>query len=281
MNRPGRVGRARRGSVRAVGLLAATWPPFSRQAVASSVATPKATSYRHVNQAAAGPLEKSTLTVGVMLGIDCAGAQLALLNDAFEEEGLTIKPETVQSGAIAIPKLAGRRARHHVRQLGVLHEGASGRAVDMRFISESYISTPNSNFAVIAGPDSGINSAKDLAGKKIAVNAHGNINELLLRAVFEANDVDFNSRQPRRDAVPGDGRRQSEQQVDAAALIDPFMTRRAEEHRREDRLRPVPAGPDRELPAVRLRRDHEVRRGEPEHHRRVPAGAAQGPAARR
>jgi NitT/TauT family transport system substrate-binding protein len=171
----------------------------------------------------AGPLEKTTLKVGVMIGIDCAGAQLALLNDTFKEEGLTIEPEVVQSGAVAIPKLAGGGLDVTFGNW-VSFIKAQGKAGDLRFISESYLSTPNSNFAVLAGKDSGIDSPKDLVGKTVAVNAKGNINELLLRAVLNANDVDFNSVNLVEMPFQNMAAALANGSINAAATLDPFVT---------------------------------------------------------
>jgi NitT/TauT family transport system substrate-binding protein len=176
--------------------------------------------------AASGPLEQTTLKVGVMVGIDCSGAQLALLNDAFADEGLKIEATTVQSGAIAIPQLAaGELDITFGNWVSFIKAQANG-LVDMKFISESYLSTPNSNFAVIAAKDSQINSPKDLEGKKIAVNAKGNINELLLRAVLTANDVDFNKIKDNLVEMPFPNMAAAiaNKQIDAAATIDPFVT---------------------------------------------------------
>jgi NitT/TauT family transport system substrate-binding protein len=171
----------------------------------------------------AGPLETSTLKVGVMIGIDCSGPQLALLNDTFKDEGLKIEAVPVQSGAIAIPQLASGELDITFGNWVSFMKAQSAGAVDMNFIAESYISTPNSNFAVIAGKNSTIASPKDLVGKTVAVNAKGNINELLLRAVLDANDVNFEQVntvempfQNMADAVKNG-------QVDAAATIDPFV----------------------------------------------------------
>jgi NitT/TauT family transport system substrate-binding protein len=176
--------------------------------------------------AASGPLEKTTLKVGVMVGIDCAGPQLALLNKAFEEEGLTIEAQTVQSGAIAIPQLAGGELDVTFGNWVSFIKAQAAGLVDMKFISESYLSTPNTNFSVIAGKNSQINSPKDLEGKKIAVNAKGNINELLLRAVLDANDVDFNKIADNLVEMPFPNMAAAIQngQIDAAAMIDPFVT---------------------------------------------------------
>jgi NitT/TauT family transport system substrate-binding protein len=176
--------------------------------------------------AASGPLEQTTLKVGVMVGIDCSGPQLALLNDAFADEGLKIEAQTVQSGAIAIPQLAaGDLDITFGNWVSFIKAQAAG-AVDMKFISESYLSTPNSNFAVITGKNSQIKTPKDLEGKRIAVNAKGNINELLLRAVLTANDVNFDLIKDNLVEMPFPNMADAiaNNQIDAAATIDPFVS---------------------------------------------------------
>lgn len=222
MNRPGRVGRARRGSVRAVGLLATLLVALLTAGCGLFGGSDEPEAAGDAS-AKTGPLEKTTLNVGVMVGIDCAGPQLALLNKAFEEEGLTIKPETVQSGAIAIPKLAGGGLDITFGNW-VSFMKAHGKAADLRFIAESYLSTPNSNFAVIAGKDSGITTPKDLQGKTVAVNAKANINELLLRAVLAANDVPFDTLSLVEMPFPEMAQAIQNGTVDAAATIDPFVS---------------------------------------------------------
>ncbi len=224
MNRPGRVGRARRGSVRAVGLLATLLVATLTAGCGLVGGSDEGKEDSGDNSAkSAGPLETSTLKVGVMIGIDCSGPQLALLNDTFKDEGLKIEAVPVQSGAIAIPQLASGELDITFGNWVSFMKAQSAGAVDMNFIAESYISTPNSNFAVIAGKNSTIASPKDLVGKTVAVNAKGNINELLLRAVLDANDVNFEQVntvempfQNMADAVKNG-------QVDAAATIDPFV----------------------------------------------------------
>lgn len=225
MNRPGRVGRARRGSVRAVGLLATLLVALLTAGCGLFGGSSNEEGGDEGKAKASGPLEKTTIKVGVMIGIDCAGPQLALLNDAFKDEGLTIEAETVQSGAIAMPKLAsGALDITFGNWVSFIKAHQSGTA-KLKFISESYLSTPNSNFAVITGKESGIKSVKDLEGKKIAVNAKANINELVLRAVLDANDVRFETitltEMPFQDM---EGAVQNGV-VDAAVTIDPFITK--------------------------------------------------------
>lgn len=171
----------------------------------------------------AGPLEKTTLNVGVMVGLDCSGAQIALLDDLFKEEGLTIKPETVQSGQVAIPKLAAGSLDFTFGNWVSFMRAQSEGLVDMRFVSESYIATPNSNLGIITVPNSGVNGVKDLVGKKVAVNALGNINELLIRSVFEANDVNIDDVELVPMAFPEMAGNLASGAVQAAATIDPFV----------------------------------------------------------
>ncbi len=224
MNRPGRGGRTRRGSVRAVGLLAATMATLLTAGCGLFGGDSEGDGSSDTSAAAAGPLEKSTVKVGFMPTIDCAGAQLALLNKTFEEEGLKVEAETIQSGAFAVPKLkAGELDISFGNWVSFIKAQGQG-ALDMKFISESYLSTPNSNFAVVAGADTGINSAKDLVGKTVAVNALGNINELLLRAVLDANDVDFDKVKLVEMKFPDMVPALQNKQIDAASLIDPFVT---------------------------------------------------------
>jgi len=174
------------------------------------------------NQASA-KLETDTIRLGVMPVIDCSGSQIAMLKDLFKEEGLTIKPETVQSGAVSIPKLkAGQLDISFGNWVSFVKAQQAG-AVDLKFVGEAYVATPNSNFGLVAAPNTGINSIKDLAGKKIAVNAKGNINELLIRAVFGANDIDFDPANLVELNFPDMAPALQRGDVQAASVIDPFF----------------------------------------------------------
>jgi NitT/TauT family transport system substrate-binding protein len=223
MNRPGRVGRARRGSVRTVGLLAASMAVLLTSGCGLFGGDSGDDAASDTSATAAGPLEKSTIKVGVMSVIDCAGSQLGLLKDLFKEEGLTVQPETIQSGAFAVPKLTSGELDISFGNWVSFVLAQQKGALDMKFIGEAYVSTPNSNFGLVAGPNAGISSVKDLEGKTIAVNAKGNINELLIRAVLEANDVDFKSVNLVEMKFPEMAPALQSGQIDAASLIDPFV----------------------------------------------------------
>jgi NitT/TauT family transport system substrate-binding protein len=230
MNRPGRVGRARRGSVRAVGLLAAGMAVLLTAGCGLFGGDSGSDDASSGTTAKPGPLEKSTINVGVMLGVDCSGVQLGILKDLFKKEGLTVKPTTVQSGAVAIPALAGGSLDFTFGNwVSFMKAQASGTA-DLKFISESYVAPPNSNFSLITSPNSGVKSVQDFKysgegdKKKIAVNAVGNINELLIRAVFEANDIKFDDVELKEMAFPDMAGALAAGTVQAAAVVDPFVS---------------------------------------------------------
>jgi NitT/TauT family transport system substrate-binding protein len=223
MNRPGRVGRARRGSARAVGLLAAGMAVLLTAGCGLFGGDSESDAASETTAKAKGPLETDTIRVGVMPVIDCSGSQIAMEKDLFKEEGLTIKPETVQSGAVAIPKLAAGQLDISFGNWVSFIKAQQSKLADLKFIGEAYVSTPNSNFGLIAAPDSGITSVKDLEGQPIAVNAKGNINELLIRAVFEANDVKFDPNQLVEMNFPLMAPALQKGDVKAASVIDPFF----------------------------------------------------------
>lgn len=223
MNRPGRVGRARRGSARAVGLLAASMAVLLTAGCGLFGGDSESDASSESTNQASAKLETDTIRLGVMKVIDCSGSQIALLKDLFKEEGLTIKPTVVQSGAVSIPMLgAGTLDISFGNWVSFVKAQQSGK-FDLKFIGEAYVATPNSNFGLVAAPDKGINSVKDLAGKKIAVNAKGNINELLIRAVFSANDVEFDPNNLVEMAFPDMANKLAAGEVAAAAVIDPFF----------------------------------------------------------
>lgn len=223
MNRPGRVGRARRGSARAVGLLAASMAVLLTAGCGlfgggdSGSDASSDTSAKN-----AGPLEKTTINLGVLPAIDSSGVQIAIERGLFEAEGLTVKTQELQSGAASIEKLNNGELDMSFGNWVSFIQAQQKKLIDLRFIGEAYLSTPNSNFVLVTTPDSGISSVKDLEGQPIAVNAPHNINELLIRAVFEANDVKFDANMLTPMAFPAMAQALQTGQVKAASFIDPW-----------------------------------------------------------
>lgn len=98
----------------------------------------------------------------------------------FKDAGLNIKLVTVQSGAAGIAALqSGDADVAFVNTLSAMQAIQGG--VDMKVVSGSGLSTEGAN-AVVVAKDSSIESAKDLQGKKIAINQLGGLGQIVTQS---------------------------------------------------------------------------------------------------
>jgi NitT/TauT family transport system substrate-binding protein len=137
-----------------------------------------------------GKLEQTSITVGALPVVDSAGLFLAQKLGYFKQEGLTVKITTVAQSTQAIPDmLHGTIAViAGANYVSFIEAQAKGTA-QFKVLAEGVTCKPNT-FGIAALPSSGIKSAKDLAGKTIAVNLTNNIQTLSLNAVLKADGVD-------------------------------------------------------------------------------------------
>jgi NitT/TauT family transport system substrate-binding protein len=102
-------------------------------------------------------------------------------------------------------------------------QASAAKTVDAKVVSDAYQGTPDS-LVLLAKPDSGIRTPKDLAGKKVSVHSKGNIVELLIKAVLQDNGVDPNAvtylevKFPQIPAALANG------QIDAGGDLEPYIT---------------------------------------------------------
>jgi NitT/TauT family transport system substrate-binding protein len=134
-------------------------------------------------------LEQTSITVGALPVVDSAGLYLAQKLGYFKQEGLTVKITTVAQSTQAIPDmLHGTIAViAGANYVSFIEAQAKGTA-QFKVLAEGVTCKPNT-FGIAALPSSGITSAKDLAGKTIAVNLTNNIQTLSLNAVLKADGV--------------------------------------------------------------------------------------------
>jgi NitT/TauT family transport system substrate-binding protein len=135
-------------------------------------------------------LEQTSITVGALPVVDSAGLFLAQKLGYFKQEGLTVKITTVAQSTQAIPDmLHGTIAViAGANYVSFIEAQAKGTA-QFKVLAEGVTCKPNT-FGIAALPSSGIKSAKDLAGKTVAVNLTNNIQTLSLNAVLKADGVD-------------------------------------------------------------------------------------------
>lgn len=177
--------------------------------------------------ASGGAPEKAQIRLGVLPIADDAHLQRAQLAGYFAAEGLAVELVPIQGGANALPRLGtGDLDMTFTNYVSVLL-AQSQKAGDFRIIDGGYVAGQNT-ILVMTRPGSAIRSPRDLERKRIAVNTLHNIIELNTRSALETNGVDPASVTfvpvpfPAMAAALADG------QVDAATMVEPFITQSAQ-----------------------------------------------------
>ena len=168
-------------------------------------------------------LEQTSITVGALPVVDSAGLYLANKLGYFKQEGLTVKVTTVAQSTQAIPDmLHGTIAViGGANYVSFIEAQAKGTA-QFKVLAEGVTCKPNT-FGVAALPSSGIKSAKDLAGKTVAVNLTNNIQTLTLNAVLKADGVDPSKVKYSVIPFPNMIAALKAKQVDAISAVEPFL----------------------------------------------------------
>jgi NitT/TauT family transport system substrate-binding protein len=153
---------------------------------------------------------------------------VAIKKGYFKDEGLDVDLKVIQGGAAAIPGLiSGDLDMTFGNWVSFFFAQSkdAAKAVDgIKLVSDGYQAKPDM-FLIVAGKDSPLKSPKDLAGKTIAINTFKNIAELTAKATLEANDVDPSSVTFKEFAFPDMQAAIENKTVDAAFMVEPFITR--------------------------------------------------------
>src|SRR6516165_3330009 len=171
-----------------------------------------------------GAATVTTITVGIPAAITADAVLIAQDKGYFTQHHLKVNVETLNGGAANVPALQGGAIQ--IAQSNVLSEiqgAAHGLAVPC--FAGAFALTPAGSFLpLVASAKSGITKPAQLAGKTIAVNATGGVNQLLADAWLAQRGVDYKSVHyigmgfPNMPAAIGSGR------VDAAVSVEPFET---------------------------------------------------------
>lgn len=172
---------------------------------------------------AAARLEKATIRVGMLPIVDAAHLQRAQTAGYFAAEGLTVDLVTIQGGAAAVPQLAAGQLDMTFTNYVSLLLAQSQHVGDFRLIDGGY-QAGRDTFLIMTEPGGSIRSPRDLAGKRIAVNTQKNIAELTARSALETSGVESDSVTfvsiPFPDMAPA----LRKHDVDAAVMVDPYIT---------------------------------------------------------
>jgi NitT/TauT family transport system substrate-binding protein len=166
------------------------------------------------------------VTVGVIPILDVAPLYLGVQKGIFTKHGLDVTPQPAQGGAAIVPAvLSGQNQIGFSNVVSLLT--AREKGLPLVAVAGGSSSTGNAakDFnAVLVGKTSSLQSAKDLAGKKIAINSLNNIGDTTVKvAVAKAGGdpagVTF-VEMPFQD-MPA---QLSSGKIDAAWVSEPFVT---------------------------------------------------------
>jgi NitT/TauT family transport system substrate-binding protein len=170
----------------------------------------------------AGPPETTTIQLGLLPLADVAPVHLAVATGLFEDQGLTIEPVLVQGGAAAIPALvAGDLDITFGNDVSALL--ASSQGIDLRFIADQNHSQPGFS-SIMTLPDSGVATAADLVGKRLAVNTLANVAEITSRAQVKDAGADPDAVEYIEIPFPDMIAALERGDVDAIFAVEPFAT---------------------------------------------------------
>jgi NitT/TauT family transport system substrate-binding protein len=180
--------------------------------------------------AGGGDLEKDTVVVAGLPLVDGAALHIAQKAGYFEAEGLKVQIKPIAQSPLAIPALSKGEVdiiagANYVSFLQAQEKGT----LKISVVAEGATLTSNM-MNVLVMPDSPIKTAKDLEGKKIAINVPNNIQSLTLNAILKANNVDATKVQYVPVPFPQHAVALSKKQVDAVHTVEPFLSAIQKEH---------------------------------------------------
>ena len=162
--------------------------------------------------------------MGIPAAITADDVLVAKAKGYFAEHQLNVKVEVLNGGAANVPALQSGSIQ--IAQSNVLSEvqgAAQGLAVPC--FAGAFGLTPTGSFLpLVASAKSGITKAAQLAGKTIAVNATGGVNQLLTDAWLAKQGVAYKSVHYIGMGFPDMPVAISSGRVDAAVTVEPFGT---------------------------------------------------------
>jgi NitT/TauT family transport system substrate-binding protein len=169
-----------------------------------------------------GQPEVSTINLGLLPLADIAPVHLAIAEGYFEEEGLTVEIQLVESGATAIPALVSGDLDITFGNY-VSFFLANNEGLDLRIIADQNHATPGFS-SIMTLPDSGIEDPADLEGRTFAVNALSNVAEITTRAQIKDAGGDPDAVEYVEIAFPDMIAALDRGDVDAIFAVEPFVT---------------------------------------------------------
>jgi NitT/TauT family transport system substrate-binding protein len=175
---------------------------------------------------AGGQSGPTALTVQETAGVPSAFVAFGIEKGFFDKQNLKIKLQPSQGGATAVPSLvSGKIQVAGSNVVSLLIAASKGLPIQAVAPGTSAHGAGQKDFgALMVRKGSDIRDVKDLAGKSVAVNTLNNIAEVVVKASLEKAGVDPEQVKLREIDFPEMGAALSKGDVDAAFLIEPFVT---------------------------------------------------------
>jgi NitT/TauT family transport system substrate-binding protein len=174
---------------------------------------------------AAGGADLTTVKVGVIPIVDTAPLWLGKEKGFFKDEGINLEITTTTGGAAAVPGVvSGDFDIAFGNSVSVMV--AADKGLPLKFISNGVTTTGKKpDFGGVVVPaDSPVKDAGDLAGKTVSVNNLNNIGDTTIRKLVENAGGDPNSIKFVEVAFPDAPAAVERKQVDAAWILEPFLS---------------------------------------------------------
>jgi NitT/TauT family transport system substrate-binding protein len=168
----------------------------------------------------------ATLNVGVIPIADVAPLYLGIDKGFFEEQHLTIKPQLAEGGAAITPAvLSGDFQIGFSNTISLLI--AASEDLPVQIISQGVLGGTTEKEAwadLLVLKDGPIKQPKDLEGKTIAVNTLENICEVTIKASLEKDGVAVDTLEFTEVPFPDMNAALEAGRVDAACVVEPFVS---------------------------------------------------------
>jgi NitT/TauT family transport system substrate-binding protein len=170
--------------------------------------------------------EPTTLNVGVIPIADVAPLYLGIDQGFFEDEQLTIRPQLAEGGAAITPAVvSGDFQIGFSNTISLLI--AASQDLPVEIIAQGVLAGTSEEEAwadLLVLKDGPIQEPQDLEGKTIAVNTLKNICEVTIKASLEKDGVDVDTLKFSEVPFPDMNAALEAGRVDAACVVEPFVS---------------------------------------------------------
>jgi NitT/TauT family transport system substrate-binding protein len=167
--------------------------------------------------------EQVTLKVGVIPIADVAPLYLGIKKGFFDEENLKVEPQLAEGGAAIVPSVLSGDYQFGFSNTTSLIIAAS-KKLPVQIVSQGVLggTGPDDAWdAIVVPKGSDVKTAKDLEGKRVAVNTLNNIGPVTINSWMEKNGGDYTKIKYVEVPFPDMGPALEAGRVDAAFTVEP------------------------------------------------------------